>query len=639
MNLVWLIPALPLLGFLIIGLFPKLLNKSLTGIIGAGSVLASFLVVLTVLFPFLSGSAQPQTIPLFDWIVTGTVKIEFSFLIDRLSVLMMSIITGIGFLIHLYSIGYMHDDEGFKRYFAYLNLFVFSMLILVMGSNYLVMFAGWEGVGLCSYLLIGFWFKKTEYNNAARKAFVMNRIGDLGFLLGMLLLFLQFRTLDFATIFAEAPVVFTAGSGIVVAITLLLFIGATGKSAQIPLYTWLPDAMAGPTPVSALIHAATMVTAGIYMIVRSNVLYSLAPYTLDIIQYIGLATALLAATIALVQNDIKKVLAYSTVSQLGFMFFALGLGAYTAAMFHLMTHAFFKALMFLGSGSVIHAMSGEQDIRSMGGLKKKMPVTYITFLIGTLAISGIPPFAGFFSKDMILASAFAKSPLLFGIGLAGALMTAFYMFRLLFLTFHGEFRGTEHQKHHLHESPLIMTLPLMVLAALSVVGGWVGIPEALHGSNGFHHYFDTIISQGAPHLPHLEHSTEYLLMGISTAAVVLVILIAFVVYVSKKSVPSSQESTYSVPHKLLYRKYYIDELYQSLIGKPLYWFSDVFYSVFEIRVIDTIVNSWGKGVKQSSAGLKYIQNGSISFYLFAMVIGIILVLTFSKYAQIFTSLF
>lgn len=638
MNLVWLIPLLPLLGFTIIGLFPKYLNKSLVGIIGSGSVLGSFILVLTLLFPFLAGSAEPQVYKLFDWIATGSLDISFSFLIDQLSVWMMTIITGVGFLIHVYSISYMHEDEGFKRYFAYLNLFIFSMLLLVMGSNYLIMFAGWEGVGLCSYLLIGFWFKNTAYSNAAKKAFVMNRIGDLGFLLGMLFLLFHFNSLDFQHIFSAAPATFTENSWIIITITLFLFVGATGKSAQIPLYTWLPDAMAGPTPVSALIHAATMVTAGIYMVVRSNILYSLAPFTMEIITIIGLVTALFAATIALVQNDIKKVLAYSTVSQLGFMFFALGLGAYQIAIFHVTTHAFFKALLFLGSGSVIHAMSNEQDIRKMGGLKKYMPITYYTFLIGTLAIAGIPPLAGFFSKDQILANAWAHSPLFWILGTAGALMTAFYMFRLLFLTFHGEFRGTAEQKSHLHESPALMTVPLAVLAVLSVIGGWIGIPEVLHGNNFVVSFLAPVIT--APSVPHeIAHSTEYILMAASTLAVIVMIVIAFVLFVKNNQVPSSDEKGYTPAHKLLYQKYYIDELYNALFVKPLVWLSGVVYKLFEIRILDAFVNSWGKGVKQGSSGLRLLQNGSISYYIFAMVLGIIVLLFLSRNSEFISTLF
>lgn len=635
---IWLIPLLPLLGFLLIGLFPKYLNKTLVGIIGSGVILGSFGIVLSLLIPFLNGTAESQVVKGFDWIVTGNLEISFSFLIDRLSVWMMTIITGVGFLIHLYSAGYMSHDEGYKRYFAYLNLFIFSMLLLVMGSNYLVMFAGWEGVGLCSYLLIGFWFKNPAFNNAAKKAFIMNRVGDLGFLLGMLFLLFNFKSLDFQNIFSAAPGVFQADGWLIITITLLLFIGATGKSAQLPLYTWLPDAMAGPTPVSALIHAATMVTAGIYMVVRSNALFALAPFTMEIISIVGLATAVFAATIALVQNDIKKVLAYSTVSQLGYMFFALGLGAYQIAIFHVTTHAFFKALLFLGSGSVIHAMSNEQDIRKMGGLRKQMPVTYITFLIGSLAIAGIPPLAGFFSKDQILGYAWAHSPLLWGIGLVGALMTAFYMFRLLFLTFHGEFRGTESQKSHLHESPAIMTIPLVVLAILSICGGWIGIPELLGGNNFVVSYLQPII-HGEQVAHHVSHSTEYMLMAISTGLVVVMIIAAFVLYVSKKNVPSAKEDQYSAPHKVLYNKYYIDEIYTALFVKPTMWLSDFTYKILDLKLVDGIVNLFGKGVQQGGAVLKYVQNGSISYYLFAMVVGMIALLLLSGNIEFLSTLF
>ncbi|MBX9852666.1 MAG: NADH-quinone oxidoreductase subunit L [Cytophagaceae bacterium] len=624
--LVALIPLLPLLGFLIIGLGNKKLSKTLVGFIGCGAILGSFIIVLSLLFPFLNGTAKGETLSYFDWISVGNFKISFSFLVDQLSVIMMTIITGIGFLIHVYSAGYMSHDEGYARYFSYLNLFVFSMLLLVMGSNYVVMFAGWEGVGLCSYLLIGFWFKNTEYNNAAKKAFIMNRIGDLGFLLGMLLIFTTFGTLDYLEVFSRANSV-QENSTIIIAITLLLFIGATGKSAQIPLYTWLPDAMAGPTPVSALIHAATMVTAGIYMIVRSNVLYSMSEVTLEIIEIVGLATALFAATIGLVQNDIKKVLAYSTVSQLGYMFFALGLGAYSTGMFHLTTHAFFKALLFLGAGSVIHAMSGEQDIRNMGGLVKKLPITFGTFLIATLAISGIPPFAGFFSKDEILAHAYEHAPFLWGFALVGALMTTFYMFRLLFLTFFGKFRGTEHQRSHLHESPLVMTIPLMILALFSIIAGFIGIPEVLGGSNFLKKFLSPVItSQGAETYAALSHAVEYRLMGASVGAVLVVIFITWFYYVQREVRPAKEGEQISTPHKVLYNKYYIDEIYNSIIVKPLKWFSDKFYSILELKVIDGFVNSWGKGVNLGSSAIRHVQSGSISFYLLVMVAGIILIL-------------
>ncbi|HVD97094.1 MAG TPA: NADH-quinone oxidoreductase subunit L [Cytophagaceae bacterium] len=627
LDLVKFIPLLPLIGFVIIGLGNKKLPKMLVGLIGCGTILGSFLIVLGLLMNILNGSLTATTITYFDWINAGNLNLSMAFLVDPLSVMMMTIITGVGFLIHLYSAGYMSHDEGFARYFAYLNLFVFSMLLLVMGSNYVVMFAGWEGVGLCSYLLIGFWFKNTNYNNAAKKAFIMNRIGDLGFLLGMILIFVTFGSLNYADVFSQAPQILQSNSGLVIAITLLLFVGATGKSAQIPLYTWLPDAMAGPTPVSALIHAATMVTAGIYMIVRSNILYTLAPFTLDIVMIIGICTALFAATIGLVQNDIKKVLAYSTVSQLGYMFFALGLGSYSTGMFHVTTHAFFKALLFLGAGSVIHAMSGEQDIRSMGGLAKKLPITFITFLIGTIAIAGIPPFAGFFSKDEILAHAFERNPILWGLGVAGALMTTFYMFRLFFLTFFGAFRGTEDQKHHLHESPLIMTIPLMILAVLSTVGGFIGVPEVLGGSNKLAEYLSPVIYKVAePAEGHaLSHSTEYMLMGISTGLVVLMIIIAYVIYVSKKTVPVA-EGQESGLQKVLYNKYYIDELYDGIVVKPLKALSGFAGKVLDNTVVDGIVNGIGKGVEAGGRVLRFSQSGSISAYLFIMVIGIITLL-------------
>ena len=453
LDIVWLIPFLPLLGFIINGLGRNHLSKSLISLIGCGVIIASFGLSLWVFMEVKGGNSHVAEY--FTFLSVGKLVIPFSFQIDALSSLFLLIITGVGFLIHLYSTAYMHEEKAghYGRYFAYLNLFVFSMLLLVMGGNYLIMFMGWEGVGLCSYLLIGYWFKNTEYNKAANKAFVMNRIGDLAFLIALFWLIAKSGSVNYQEVFAGASALSHAD---VTIITLLLFIGAAGKSAQIPLYTWLPDAMAGPTPVSALIHAATMVTAGIYMIARSNALYSLSHVSMNVVAITGLATAVLAATIALKQNDIKKVLAYSTVSQLGYMFLALGVGAYSAGVFHVMTHAFFKALLFLCAGSVIHAMGGEQDIRKMGGLSKKIRITYITFLIGCIAIAGIPPFSGFFSKDAILLAAYEREGIgmiLYGIGLLTAMLTAFYMFRLFFLTFTGDFRGSDDQLHHLHESP------------------------------------------------------------------------------------------------------------------------------------------------------------------------------------------
>ncbi len=428
----------------------------------------------------LSNGAEPFRLTLFNWISAGPFHATIGFLVDPLSSLMLLIITGVGFLIHVYSIGYMHDDAGFNRFFSYLNLFVFFMLILVMGNNYLMMFVGWEGVGLCSYLLIGFWFKNQNYNDAANKAFFMNRIGDLVLILGMSLIFVYFGSINYADVFLKAAAV---DGNVMALVTMLLFVGAIGKSAQIPLYTWLPDAMAGPTPVSALIHAATMVTAGIYMVARNNILFSLSPITQEVILIIGLTTALFAATIALVQTDIKKVLAYSTVSQLGLMFGALGAGAYSSGIFHMATHAFFKALLFLAAGSVIHALHGEQDIRKMGGLRKYIPATYITFFVGVLAISGIPPFAGFFSKDEILANTFKESPFAWTIAVITSLLTAFYMFRLLFLVFFGNERASSEKMQHIHESPTSITVPLIALAVLSTIGGFMGVPEILGGRN------------------------------------------------------------------------------------------------------------------------------------------------------------
>ena len=473
--LLLLILLFPLTGFIISGVFGKSLSKLFVGIMASTVVFIPFLFSIIIA---INVSQHSISLNLFEWIHFNNFSISFSIFADSLTALMLLIVTGIGFLIHVYSIGYMKHDEGFNRFFAYMNLFVFFMLMLVISSNYLVMFIGWEGVGLCSYLLIGFWFKDHANNNAAKKAFIMNRIGDLGFLLALFLIFTTYNSLEFLNVFDGAAKLTTSGSTMFW-ITLLLFIGATGKSAQIPLYTWLPDAMAGPTPVSALIHAATMVTAGIYMIARSSILFVLAPDVLTIIAIVGIFTALLAATIAIFQNDIKKVLAYSTISQLGYMFAALGAGAFTGAMFHLTTHAFFKALLFLAAGSVIHALSGEQDITKMGGLSKKLKITSLVFLMGTIAISGIPPFSGFFSKDEILSSLYEKNPLLWILGIAGALMTAFYMFRLYFLVFIGTYRGDDETAKHIHESPKVMTIPLIVLAILSVVGGVLGLPEWL----------------------------------------------------------------------------------------------------------------------------------------------------------------
>lgn len=625
-KLVGLVPLLPLIGFVIIGFFGKKLSKGLVGTIGSGVVLGAFAISLGIFFELQGQTEKSVTIDLFNWISAGKLSIPFSFLIDPLSSLFLLIITGIGFLIHLYSTGYMHDDEGFSRFFAYLNLFVFFMLLLVLGSNYLIMFVGWEGVGLCSYLLIGFWFKNTAYNNAAKKAFIMNRVGDLGFLLGIILIFVTFGSISYGEVFEKATH-FMGDNTVITAITLLLFIGAMGKSAQLPLYTWLPDAMAGPTPVSALIHAATMVTAGIYMVSRSNILYTLSPTAMEVVAIVGACTALFAATIGLAQNDIKKVLAYSTVSQLGYMFLALGVGAYTGAVFHVMTHAFFKALLFLGAGSVIHAMSGEQDIRKMGGLAKHIPVTHLTFLLGTLAIAGCPPFSGFFSKDEILAHAFEHSPLLWTLGITTAAMTTFYMFRLYFLTFKGKFRGTHEQEHHLHESPKSMTIPLIVLAVLSVVGGLVGLPEVF----GFHHMLDGFLApvfddSSMRLIHHLPHNTEYMLMGAAVIVMAAFLYFAYVTYVKNQTLPDEEGAKLKPLHKLVYRKYMIDELYENVITKPINFIGEALHKVVDNQIVDGLVNGCGYVVTGVSGAIRKAQTGNIGFYVFVMVISIVLIL-------------
>ncbi|GAB2696174.1 NADH-quinone oxidoreductase subunit L [Mucilaginibacter koreensis] len=627
-NYIWLIPLLPLAGFVINGLGRNALPKNLIGTIASAMVLISFALSLGA-FLEVKSTGHPIEVTLFNWISAGKVQVPFAFLIDQLSSIMLLIITGVGFLIHLYSIGYMSHDNGFGKFFAYLNLFVFFMLLLVLGSNYVIMFIGWEGVGLCSYLLIGFWYANPNYADAAKKAFVMNRIGDLGFLIGIFLIIQYFGGVTYNTVFANAAKMGAAAP--MVLITLLLFVGATGKSAQIPLFTWLPDAMAGPTPVSALIHAATMVTAGIYMIARSHVLFSMAPVTMNVIAIVGLATALLAALIAVTQTDIKKVLAYSTVSQLGYMFLGLGVGAYTGAFFHVLTHAFFKALLFLGAGSVIHAVSGEQDMRSMGGLRKKLPVTFATMLIGTLAISGIPPFAGFFSKDEILAHTFTYSPVFYVVGVITAMLTSFYMFRLMYLTFWGKFRGTHEQEHHLHESPANMTIPLMVLAVLSIVGGFIGVPEALGGHHALEHFLEPVFGKPteAPGVIGLTKSTEIALMAVSVIGAVIALIYAYVKYVKQAAVPAKGDENRSSLVNLSYHKFYIDELYDNIIRKPLDYLSGFFYRVVDKMGIDGIVNGLGEGSVETGKGLRLLQTGNVGFYIFMMVIGIIAALVYS----------
>jgi NADH-quinone oxidoreductase subunit L len=624
---IWLIPLLPLAGFIINGIGRNTLSKNAIGFIGSLLVFISF--ALSVGAFLQVKSSGEFNVHLFDWFSIGTFKISFAFLIDQLSALMLLIITGVGFLIHLYSVGYMKDDAGYGKFFAYLNLFVFFMLLLVMGSNYLIMFIGWEGVGLCSYLLIGFWYTNPNYADAAKKAFIMNRIGDLGFIIGVFLLISVFGSAAFADIFPQAATHDYASAPFTL-ITILLFVGAIGKSAQLPLFTWLPDAMAGPTPVSALIHAATMVTAGVYMIARSNILFTLAPDTLHVVAIVGLCTAVVAALIALTQTDIKKVLAYSTVSQLGYMFLGLGVGAYTGAFFHVLTHAFFKALLFLGAGSVIHAVSGEQDMRNMGGLKGKLPVTFWTMLIGTVAISGIPPFAGFFSKDEILANVFVQSPVMYILGVITAMFTSFYMFRMLYLTFYGKFRGTSDQEHHLHESPPTMTIPLIVLAVLSIVGGFIGVPESLGGHHWLEHFLEPVFKNSAAllHNTPSAQQTDWVLMAVSVAGALIALAYAYSRYIKNAHVPVRDEEERPALVNLSYHKFYVDELYDTIIRKPLDALSVFLYKVIERLGIDGIVNGFGKTSIEASKGLRLLQTGNVGFYIFMMVAGIISVLMY-----------
>lgn len=615
-NILLLSLVVPLLGFLVTFLFGKQLGKTVTGLLGTLAIVVPFVITL-LLFLQIKETQQPVRLHLFPWIELAQLKIDFAFYFDQLSVLWLLFVTGIGSLIHLYSTGYMKEDENFHKFFAYLNLFVFFMMVLVTGSNLLMMFIGWEGVGLCSYLLIGFWHKNQEYNNAAKKAFIMNRVGDLGFLIGTFIVIYLFNTIDFVELREQSQFGITASMlPLLGGATFALFIAATGKSAQIPLYTWLPDAMAGPTPVSALIHAATMVTAGIFMITRLNFFFDLTPYVLNIIAVIGALTALLAASIGLVQNDIKKVLAYSTVSQLGLMFLALGLGAYEVAVFHVITHAFFKACLFLGSGSVIHAIGGEQDMRHMGGLKSVMKITYVTFLISSLAISGIPPFAGFFSKDEILLTAFHNNIILYLIGSLASVMTAFYMFRLVYLTFFNQFRGTEEQKHHLHESPSSMTLPLIILAVLAIVGGTISLP----GNSWLNDYLAPVIVNNAASQPHHLDTTAYILMGIAVVGALIGIGLAYSKYLKKGEVPGSDHEVSGFA-KILSHKYYMDEIYQFLIVTPLNILGSFFKRVMEY-VIDGLVTGLGTFANELSYQGKKAQNGNIGLYLFAFVFGV-----------------
>ncbi len=629
----------PLLGFLILGLVgSRIKSEKLVGTIGSGVVGISFLLAAAIFIQMLGleEAKREHVVTLFPWISTFTgtatsLSVSVAYQVDQLSILMTLIVTGVGFLIHVYSIGYMHGDKGFWRFFSYMNLFIFAMLNLVLADNFVLLFLGWEGVGLCSYLLIGFWYEKKITGDAAKKAFVVNRIGDFGFLLGMFLIFQTFGSLNFDTVFGSASVM-SVGNPALKWITLLLFVGAMGKSAQIPLYVWLPDAMAGPTPVSALIHAATMVTAGVYMMARCSILYALAPTTLLFVAVIGGVTAVFAATIGLVQNDIKKVLAYSTISQLGYMFLAMGVAAFSAGIFHLMTHAFFKALLFLGSGAVIHGMHDEQDIRNMGGLKKYLPVTYKTFLIGAIAISGIPPFAGFFSKDEILWKAFSSdygSVFLWLLGVLGAGLTAFYMFRLVSLTFEGEERFA-HDTHP-HEAPKSMTIPLIILAGLSVIGGFVGIPRSLFGGNAIEHWLEPIFASANSKLMISEYKvvwSEYVLMTLSVGIALAGIYAARIIYLKRIEIASALVERYNKIYSLLLNKYYVDEAYDAAIVNPIVNASDkILWKGFDVRIVDGLVNGSASLVAITAQWARKVQSGVAQNYAIIFIGGIVFILT------------
>ncbi|MCL4479401.1 MAG: NADH-quinone oxidoreductase subunit L [Deltaproteobacteria bacterium] len=657
-NYIWLIPVLPLIGAVINLLIGSRLNRSMVSILAVGSITLSFILSVIVYVHLISLPPGNRHFidSVYQWIHVGSFGVGLSFLVDQLSIVMILIVSGVSSVIHLYSVGYMHGDKRFSRYFGFLNLFAFSMLLLVLSNSILLMFVGWEGVGLCSYLLIGFWFEKLENAKAGMKAFVVNRIGDFGFLTGFLLLFTVMGSktgvwsLDFGVIKSNIMLMPPA---VLTAVGLLLFVGATGKSAQIPLYVWLPDAMAGPTPVSALIHAATMVTAGVYMIARMNFLYSLAPDALRVIAIVGALTAFFAATIGLVQNDIKKVLAYSTVSQLGYMFIGVGVGAFASGIFHLMTHAFFKALLFLGSGSVIHAMSGEQDIRKMGGLAKKLPITAATFIVAYLAISGVPGFAGFFSKDDILYNAYISpygGPFVWTLGVLGAVLTAFYMTRLVILTFFGKPRMDQHTSEHVHESPKTMTIPLIVLAILSVIGGYIGMPEIFGVNNLFAQFLGPVFASGVK-LPEGSIGLEWTLMVVSVVMAFTGIGIGYYMYVVNPDMPAALADRFKTVYAWLLNKYYVDEFYFKYVIEPLMYFKGLllrfdnrvidgsvngvarfgkrlsdFEGAFDRIVVDGAVNAVGDGIVSAGSTLRRIQTGFVQSYVMYAIIGLAILL-------------
>jgi NADH-quinone oxidoreductase subunit L len=660
LDYVWLIPLFPAIGFVINGFFGRRYSKKVVGWVACSALGLSFLTSILIFFDLIGRPPNERIFEkvIFDWVVSGSFQSVIGYQVDPLSILMALVVSGVSFFIHIYSVGYMHDDPGYPRYFTYLNLFVFMMLNLVLANNFLLMFVGWEGVGLCSYLLIGFWFERDSAANAGKKAFVVNRVGDFGFILGIFLLFINFGTLDFTDIFGSLqknPHLLDTGT--VTTITILLFVGACGKSAQIPLYVWLPDAMEGPTPVSSLIHAATMVTAGVYMIARCNVLYSMAPISMMIVAIVGCATAIYTASIGFCQNDIKKVLAYSTISQLGYMFLGVGVGAFSAGIFHLMTHAFFKGLLFLGAGSVMHALSGELDMRKMGALRKKIPITFWTFFIATLAIAGVPGLSGFFSKDEILWQAFSSSHGHFFLWLVAAVaagMTAFYMFRALFMTFFGESRVDEHVAHHIHESPKIMTVPLMILAVLSVIGGYVGVPYVLGGANHVHEFLAPVLGGGAePAKAHAGisllsqawassgesggHSAtlELLMMVVSVIIALIGIGIAYLFYVKNPALPKLLAEKKRGLYQLVLNKYYIDELYEILFINSLKNLGTGLWRGFDEFVIDGTVNGIACLFGWLSSVMRRMQTGLVQNYAFSMIIGGVILVVYYIVRAIF----
>jgi len=638
LNYLWVIPALPLLGSALNGLLGAKWPNKVVSAVAVGSTGLAFLGAIEAVREFLQLPPEqiPYVKPFFTWITAGDFRAGFDLQVDHLTVVMLMVVTGVGWLIHIYSMGYMAHEGGYYRFFSYLNLFMFFMLILVLAGNYVLLFVGWEGVGLSSYLLIGFYFLRKSAADAGKKAFIVNRIGDFGFMLGMFLLYRTFSTLDFVPLFSKAaplPPDAFGHLGTLTIASLLLFMGACGKSAQLPLYVWLPDAMEGPTPVSALIHAATMVTAGVYVVARSHVLFTHAPTGMFVVAIVGCATALFAATIGLVQTDIKRVLAYSTVSQLGYMFLACGVGAFSAGIFHLMTHAFFKALLFLAAGSVIHAMGGEQDMQRMGGLSKKIRWTYLTMLTATLAIAGFPPFAGFFSKDSILLNAFQSERgghILYGIGLFTALLTSFYMFRLIFLTFHGKPRFDEH-KVHVHESPKSMLVPLMILAVLSLIGGWMAAPAFWGQTDYFTKFLEPVFAAGtageAAATEAAAHALETPLAIVAVITALIGLAIAFWLYIRQPGKPEALAKSLRPIYTTLLHKYYVDELYAAVIVKPLLWISrNVLWQTVDVRVIDGSVNGIARGATEVGDGVRHTQSGNIRSYAVWVVIGAIVII-------------